>query len=672
MATDVIERVRYYQRQFLGADDFQTEQGYGRDMRRRHNLAAHTWGIVAGLRLIETEQLGDPTARDVYVQAGLAVDGYGREIIALAPAKLDASLFAFSKTNGYLDVWIGFKDETALQPAFGYAQCQTDANGTARRWIESFEVVIAPGTAAQPNTVVVDGKPVGAYDPSANPTPPKETADPLFVPSDFSVPFQELPTDEDGDPRWLIKLGSVRWDGSKLIASDRLDEERRYAGAVAATIYAPSNALTLRPRTEPSGYDPDKQDFALVDGRLQVNGRVLAKKDVFVHGGKVSFMTSGGPALNSDEDATPLWMKRRADAQNTDLRAHIGEDDTAQAKARFSVGPKEKNVLAVSASDKVDIPTGVLGFGAQTRQMIHLWQKKYGIGVQSGTWYARTDAEFRWWKGGEHKDDPSDPANGTLLLRLSDEGRVFFGAQTKQMLNLWNTNYGIGVQGWTLYLRADADFCWFRGGQHSDQRSNPGVGGALAMKLNQNSDLTVSGKIGSGVTAPGAQLHVRGDRIRLESADGLRRVDLRADGSALDVESAGAPLYVNNGAAAQNTFINPMSGNVGVGTANPGAKLDVVGSFRVGGGTAITKMLSGTAAIGSSASNEKQITVNFANAFNAVPRVLVTVRGQNFADVFAVTTRSISNSSVTIRVKRVDTASGGWAQNLQVDWMAME
>lgn len=672
MATDVIERVRYYQRQFLGADDFQAEQDYARDMRRRHNLAAHTWGIVAGLRLIESGQAGDPAARDVYVQAGLAVDGYGREIIALAPAKLDASLFAFSKTNGYLDVWIGYMDEAASPPPFGYDQCQTDANGSNRRWIESFEIVIAPGNAAQPQTVVVDGKAVGAYDAAANPTPPAENADPLFIPPDFSAPFQELPSDEDGDPRWLIKLGSVRWDGSKLIASDRLEEDRRYAGAVAATIYAPAGALTLRPRTEPSGYDPDKQNFALVDGRLQVAGRILAKKDVFVHGGKVSFMGAGGPAPNSDEDAIPLWVKRQTSGQNTDLRAHIGEDDAADAKARFTVGPKDKVVFGVSAGDKVDIPTGALGFAAQTRQMIHLWQKKYGIGVQNGAWYARTDGEFRWWKGGEHKDDPSDPANGALLLRLSDEGRLFFGAQTKQMLNLWNTEYGIGVQGWTLYARSNADFCWFRGGQHSDQRSNPGVGGALAMKLDSASNLSVSGKIGSGVSVPATQIHARGDRIRLESADGLRQIDLRADGTALDVESAGAPLYLNNGAAAPNTFINPQGGNVGVGTANPGAKLDVVGSFRVGGGTAISKMLSGTATIGASGSNEKQITVNFASAFGAAPQVLVTARGQNFNDVFAITTRGISASAVTIRVRRVDTSSGGWAQNLQVDWMAME
>jgi hypothetical protein len=285
--------------------------------------------------------------------------------------------------------------------------------------------------------------------------------------------------------------------------------------------------------------------------------------------------------------------------------------------------------------------------------MIHLWQKKYGIGVQSGTWYARTDAEFRWWKGGEHKDDPLDPANGALLLRLSDEGRLFFGAQTKQMLNLWNTEYGIGVQGWTLYARSNADFCWFRGGQHSDQRSNPGVGGALVMKLDSASNLSVSGKIGSGVSVPATQIHARGDRIRLESADGLRRIDLRADGTALDVESAGAPLYVNNGAAAPNTFINPQGG-------------------MAGGGTAISKMLSGTATIGASGSIEKQITVNFASAFGAAPRVLVTARGQNFNDVFAITTRGISASAVTIRVRRVDTSSGGWAQNLQVDWMAME
>ena len=53
MATDEILRLHYYERQYLGAADLEDQQTYLRDMRRRHNLGPHTWGIVTGLDLTE-------------------------------------------------------------------------------------------------------------------------------------------------------------------------------------------------------------------------------------------------------------------------------------------------------------------------------------------------------------------------------------------------------------------------------------------------------------------------------------------------------------------------------------------------------------------------------------------------------------------------------------------
>jgi hypothetical protein len=59
---------------------------------------------------------------------------------------------------------------------------------------------------------------------------------------------------------------------------------------------------------------------------------------------------------------------------------------------------------------------------------------------------------------------------------------MFFGAQTRQMLNLWGTQYGIGVQSSTLYSRCDgngganAGFSWYKGGVHNDAYANAGGG----------------------------------------------------------------------------------------------------------------------------------------------------------------------------------------------------
>jgi len=109
--------------------------------------------------------------------------------------------------------------------------------------------------------------------------------------------------------------------------------------------------------------------------------------------------------------------------------------------------------------------------------------------------YFRTAGHFAWYKGGEHDDDELEPGTGgQLQMRLDDNGNLHFGTRVRQMLNLWSTNYGIGVQDWTMYFRADKDFCWYRGGSHSNTRDDPG-GGFTAMRLDDTNHLHVSGAV---------------------------------------------------------------------------------------------------------------------------------------------------------------------------------
>ena len=55
--------------------------------------------------------------------------------------------------------------------------------------------------------------------------------------------------------------------------------------------------------------------------------------------------------------------------------------------------------------------------------------------------------------------------------------KLSFGATTRQMINLWDTAYGIGVQGSTQYFRSFSHFGWYRGGVHHDAELNPGRAG---------------------------------------------------------------------------------------------------------------------------------------------------------------------------------------------------
>src|SRR4051812_9700846 len=111
MAINDIERVHYYERQFLGVADFTAEASYHRDMRRRHNLGQHTWGIVVGLDLTQQPVFGSSTAYDVYVQPGMAVDGFGRELFVLAPLQLDPVDFQRFTAPGFYDVWIEYREQ---------------------------------------------------------------------------------------------------------------------------------------------------------------------------------------------------------------------------------------------------------------------------------------------------------------------------------------------------------------------------------------------------------------------------------------------------------------------------------------------------------------------------------------------------------------------------------
>jgi len=67
---------------------------------------------------------------------------------------------------------------------------------------------------------------------------------------------------------------------------------------------------------------------------------------------------------------------------------------------------------------------GVMSCGAATRQMLNLWNTAYGIGVQSGTMYFRTDgafggSAFAWYKGGMHNDAQYNSGGGSELMRLN-------------------------------------------------------------------------------------------------------------------------------------------------------------------------------------------------------------------------------------------------------------
>jgi hypothetical protein len=134
-------------------------------------------------------------------------------------------------------------------------------------------------------------------------------------------------------------------------------------------------------------------------------------------------------------------------------------------------------------------------------------------------------------------------------LTINGGVEMNFGSTTRQMINLWSTVYGIGVQGNTQYFRTGDDFCWFKGGIHNDIRTNPGTGGSVQMILNS------SGNLGIGTTAPAKKLEIQStgnDHLRLQYSTGFFwDINRNTDGSKLYFTSENGTKYT----------IHPSSGD---------------------------------------------------------------------------------------------------------------
>ncbi len=103
-------------------------------------------------------------------------------------------------------------------------------------------------------------------------------------------------------------------------------------------------------------------------------------------------------------------------------------------------------------------------------------------------------------------------ANLNPSITMRTDGTMLFSSTTRQMINLYNTEYGIGVQSNTQYFRTNQNFAWYRGGIHSHSELNNG-GGTTLMTLEDNGDLTVSGNLGLGVNDPTEKLQVNGGSL---------------------------------------------------------------------------------------------------------------------------------------------------------------
>ena len=126
-----------------------------------------------------------------------------------------------------------------------------------------------------------------------------------------------------------------------------------------------------------------------------------------------------------------------------------------------------------------DIAVGGWSMGATTYRVWHAGNDGAASGLDAALFNGIQSSQFL-------RSDANDVFEG---------GSLGFGVTTRQMLNLYSTSYGIGVQSSTMYCRSGSRFSWHRGGSHSNTENDPGTNGVVAMTLDGSSNLVVTGNV---------------------------------------------------------------------------------------------------------------------------------------------------------------------------------
>jgi hypothetical protein len=562
-----IERLNYYEGEFLGAVDFEAEQEYHREMRRRHNVGQHTWGIVSGLDLVQisngAKTPGGQTEVDIYVQPGMAVDGFGREVIALSRTQLTQDLFA-----AYFDpnpaappkpmyVWISYA-QVMLQPPTDACTVMNQPNAFGRVQ-ETFALTVTPDPTGPTNDlIVVDGKAMSApVEPSSAPPPPPQPGD-VILPYDNSVPYQEFSTD-DSSVNWYVKIGRVFWDPHNGVFVQQPDTwpdvGREFAGNVTSAIYASDDTLTISDRFAPSPLPGDPTDPTLgqfyggvnveIAGSLTVDRLLEAAQNILIDG-------SPDP---TNATLSPLTIK--PSGANEELIQF--RDSTGVEKWLVCENPNGTN----PGLNFGEVPAGGSAPGA-TRLFL---QVGGNVGIGTLTPVANLDVAA----GLLHVGATPSPA-------VTSPG-AYIG---------WNAS---GATGETDFINnqgtGPGGFAFMNTPPSGSPRNtlmvitgnaNVGIGTATpAANLDVASGLLhVGGNVSPVVTAQGAYIGWNALTGGTGETDFINNQGGGSGGFAfMNSPSSGSPrstLMVITGA-----------GSVGIGTQTPAAQLDVVGSLKVSG-----------------------------------------------------------------------------------------
>jgi hypothetical protein len=516
MNSDDIKRLNFYEKQFLRTRDFQDEQAYHIEMRRRHLIAHHTWGIIVGLEIKQ-----DPNSKVWSVQPGMAVDGFGREIVVFAPEPLDMNQImaqlAGASLPAFLKVWIAYHVEKSNPPAPGYEVCDQQDQYTRIR--ETFRLIYQDDPPTRDQT-----------------KPPQ--------------PCEDLADDPEIAP-WPVYLGTIQWDKdpqnqsqrviTQVLLLDPRDDKtrRRYVGNITAEMLAPAGELLIRDRNAPHPLPTNPNDphyggvATKVEGSLEIDRLLKANQDLHVMG-KVGIGTTT-PEEKLHVDAGSIFVKGEGQGVIVDAVSEKGV-------GLMKYPGREAGIWRISGKDfeigRVD-GTDIKSLGANPIVDVYVsGNGNVGIGTTS--------------PGAKLEIGSS----GNLLLKASadDPGDIIFQSSG-------------GVQKARIW---------------SDP--SPGLNKLHLSSADNIPDITIdqNGNVGIGTTTPTQRLHVDLGDILVEGVNSFdaggeeARVFL-GDTNHYIKSIHGSGVRIGTYGVGDVITVLQGSGNVGIGKTNAQEKLDVNG-----------------------------------------------------------------------------------------------